>query len=601
MGKRYYEISDVVNFQPTSIDGNVKRLFEAKDSESETGYSLTVRINATHSGLITGNFGIYLPKHMKDGLKTFTKPYNKPWLLNHNEDSDPVGRVLKADYVSLADNYPRIQDKILRLESSVPREEEVKLIQSMLRTLESPKHQGFGFASLMVNITDKETIEKVLNGTYLTVSTRQRSENATCSICGADWLFGEYCNHFPGEYDKEAKQRGYVITGPLFYKEGSFVNVPADEYATVAEIYEDGELKDSFEIRPDRKFIVPVDIFLQGADNFVNVRNNFDIFAHAEIVDQLASLARDKKEIQISNQPKENEAKDNKGGNQVMTLKELMSDHDVLIAEVEKIVAEAKDTLAYKRIAKLPDSDFFGPQRTFPRVSKEITEAYISILEKCDNDNDAKTLLAEIKNETSVGDLEKALDDLKADKLAELVAKVLAKAHTDKDLMQKALSSLPAFTDLETEVQAVKKQLSTAEIDLQNAVTNIASLTTELKDAYSNLLMVHSAIIEDITDKQEFMDGIKEETIVALKEKLQPVLDEFNPQMLRDKLNSQQVNDPSVKEAESKKLREKTDAEISKTYFELLDKDVDKAYQYLNTQIRIGRVPKDFNPQRTKN
>lgn len=600
MTNRYFEFSDVVSFQPIAVDNKVKRLFEAKDSNSESGYSLLARINATHSGLITGNFGIYFPNHMKDGLKSFTKPFNKPWLLNHDDNGVPVGRIQKADYISLADSYPRLADKIRQLESgSLDREEEVALMKSMMKTLENPKHQGFGFASLVVKITDQETIQRVLDGTYLTVSTRQRSESATCSICLADWLKGDHCSHFPGEFDKEANQRCYIFTGPLFYKEGSFVPVPADEFAQVAEIYEDGVLKDRLEIRPERRIHVPVDVFLQGSDKLINVRNNFDLTAHAEILDQLASLVHEMEEPEIEDSKDSNTNQDqgNQGGKPVMILKELMSDHDLLIQEVIKLVPNSKDSLSYKNMAKLSDSDFHGPQRTFPKISQEVTDAYLTVLASCE-DQEAKDFLAKLKSETSVDTLSTALDTLTGENLHNLINKVITKAQADSDLMSKTIWNLSAFKTLQVEVDSFKNQVSTLETDLQNAVSNVATLTTELKDTLSELLLVHSTVEAEVNDKKEFLDTLKDETVSTLKDKIKTFVDEFNPQSLRDKINSAHVEDPSLKEEAKKQKQVEVNKEVSNTYFRLLDKDEAQASQYLMTQYRIGKIPSDFKPSK---
>ncbi|GAG41941.1 unnamed protein product, partial [marine sediment metagenome] len=62
-------------------------------------YSLICEVNATHAGTLINN-RIYPPESMKKGLNSWTKPYKKPVLVDHNDASDPIGRVIKAKYIN---------------------------------------------------------------------------------------------------------------------------------------------------------------------------------------------------------------------------------------------------------------------------------------------------------------------------------------------------------------------------------------------------------------------------------------------------------------------------------------------------------------------
>jgi len=173
-------------------------------------YNLVCEVDATHSGTLINN-RIYPPELMKKGIKTWTSPYKKPILVNHNDDQDPIGRVIKAKYI-----------KTIRGEEN---RDEYKPILKI--------SDGYGYQRLTVKVTDPSAIQKILDGRYETVSVRMSTNHAFCSVCNSDWSKEGPCEHTPGQtYDKKL---AFITTGDLSYKELSFVNVPADELAGVKE------------------------------------------------------------------------------------------------------------------------------------------------------------------------------------------------------------------------------------------------------------------------------------------------------------------------------------------------------------------------------
>ena len=66
-----------------------------KENDIKKGYSLVCEVNATHAGTLINN-RIYPPDSMQNGITTWTKPYRKPVLINHDDSKDPVGRVISA-------------------------------------------------------------------------------------------------------------------------------------------------------------------------------------------------------------------------------------------------------------------------------------------------------------------------------------------------------------------------------------------------------------------------------------------------------------------------------------------------------------------------
>ena len=201
---------------------NKDALISDSKNEIRDGYSLVCEIDATHAGTIINN-RIYPPEHMQKGIRTWTSPYKKPVLVNHDDSKDPIGRVISAKYFK------------------TNRGNEMKEYKPVLR-----ESDGYGYQRLTVKVTDPEAIKKILDGRYETVSVRMSTENAFCSICNQDWSgMDGPCDHMPGQkYDGKL---AYMITGALNYREVSFVNIPADEYAGVKEAII-SEQKDSLKV-----------------------------------------------------------------------------------------------------------------------------------------------------------------------------------------------------------------------------------------------------------------------------------------------------------------------------------------------------------------
>lgn len=173
-------------------------LTEAKKDGSKR-LVLRPRIEAIHAGR-TRNHNIYPAERLKgdyqlrSGVYSFVHPYPKPMLKNHDHESEPTGRITNAQFIT---------DSLSGKEAII----------------------------IIPEITDPETIEKVLDGRYLTVSIGASTDAAICNICGADIIKDGWCGHERGEtYD--GVECGW-ITGNLYFDECSWVNVPADSNAKI--------------------------------------------------------------------------------------------------------------------------------------------------------------------------------------------------------------------------------------------------------------------------------------------------------------------------------------------------------------------------------
>jgi hypothetical protein len=206
--------------------------------------SLTIVANATYSGYYL-NGRVYPGKYVKAGTPTWVdaehggvSPYNAPVLKHHDSRSDPIGRVVHAEYQHILHGDAWEND---------------------WRTPVTGLDKGSGFIRLTANITDEAEIQRFLDGRHKTLSTTSRSQSLTCSICGVNIMKDGFCGHRPGEmYEPEKKSplgqsdtpvMAYFITGPKTYAEVSVVTHPAQPHAVVdtIKIISDAQMKNTLD------------------------------------------------------------------------------------------------------------------------------------------------------------------------------------------------------------------------------------------------------------------------------------------------------------------------------------------------------------------
>lgn len=180
------------------------RGFALSESFNNTPAVLIPKIEAIHAGATKNKVRYASDKlsgdvNLRSGVFSWTHPYPKPMIKNHDTDTEPLGRITNAQFVT----------------------------DSMT---------GRSAIVVMPVITDQDAIQKILDGRYLTVSIGAETDAAICNICGNDNVNDEWCGHFRGE-KYEVKGKGLVEciwdAGNLWFHELSFVNVPADQEAQV--------------------------------------------------------------------------------------------------------------------------------------------------------------------------------------------------------------------------------------------------------------------------------------------------------------------------------------------------------------------------------
>jgi hypothetical protein len=247
--RRWLKVRDFLTFRPKEVLEDKKHFFECKDSTSETGSSLLVRVNATHAGLVTGNRKFYRPDFMQDSVHTWLPKHKPalPVLRGHSEDGEVLGRVREAKYIDdswqYAKDYPILKDSVFYNRDA--RSKKVGLFKAVDWITDNlvplSDYRGLGHIELGLTITNPEAIKKILRDEYLCVSAGAITDEAICSICHTDWASNDKCEHRPGQLVDG--RRMFIISGRFRYEELSFVNFGADPFAAV----KTKELKDSLE------------------------------------------------------------------------------------------------------------------------------------------------------------------------------------------------------------------------------------------------------------------------------------------------------------------------------------------------------------------
>jgi len=202
---------------------------------SDDSQGLLVTYDLSHSGRRINN-RIYPTKGQQDGVDTVLSPYPKPILLHHDGHEDPVGRFIHAEWQDLSSEALGFFTDInafMEVKHAFQSDQPKKIYKAMKKhgLLTNDEWPGLGRMRVQARITDKEAIEKFLDGRYITFSAGSTTDRHVCSICDEDWTKGDICEHRHGRiYDGEVC---VFITGTFKVMEGSVVNMPADDLSQV--------------------------------------------------------------------------------------------------------------------------------------------------------------------------------------------------------------------------------------------------------------------------------------------------------------------------------------------------------------------------------
>lgn len=306
-------------------------------------------------------------------MQSWVEPYPKPIILNHDLNSEPIGRVMAAR-----------MDK---------------------------EEDGSSFVRLQIAITDPVAVQKVMDKRYLTGSVGGRAGKAVCSISGDD-----LANLDESGKPKMARfKRGQVYKGKLAFidmqdisfKEYSFVNQPADSKSSVRAVATPGSnaiaASDSEWVARSSAFILSMD-----KEDIFSVEENESLFANLKSKESrplylhlkgafLSAMAIQESENYIStNDPLLSDENDNKDVHEEnLTMNENVKDNDIL-ATVEEL-SQDLSALSNTNVEESQD-----PETTeTPEAEAEEVEESEKVIQEAEG-NSLATALQKVLNETIV-------------------------------------------------------------------------------------------------------------------------------------------------------------------------------------------------------
>ena len=529
----FMRINDLVKLNLVDMV-EVKDNFPVQAGGQPLQQGLLVRIAATHSGIINRNNMFYLPDKMAAGAKSFTENFQKPILLNHDEQSDPIGRIVAARYVDTS-SYVKDKYRGKTLRDAIGRRDmpfDEKLLDSFVsgkmgygaqvdfvRTylsdsiMDDPGYEGLGFIQIDANITDKEAVSKFLDGRYLTGSVGAATDRATCSNCKQDWTKEGPCDHKPGKIYDGVKC--HLIAGNFLYDEYSVANKPADKFSKVLELMFNG-IKDSIKVE-DTEFsgrLHEVRVQFPKEDDVMKVKDS----QGNEVVPPVTPENKETPVVPPVVVDKTEESFDDFITRVLDFEKGDLSDADdeklysLMLDEMkesklfeEKQIEDAK--LSTEKRKSLSKSSFCGPNKSFPVPDCAHVTAARRLIGRYNGPGDKSTILACVSRKASAMGCGTADSAVVTPVVPETPSLVQAADKLEADQFKTVFAGLVELAK-KKDASLVKDLLAATEKSLLDEVISLETKLGEFREANKKL--------EDSTKalKEEYQLAVKEAEVL---------------------------------------------------------------------------------------
>lgn len=467
---------------PVRIKSSDDNFLEVKDAirSGKKIRSITVRMEATHSGKVNGNNFYYTPGGMAHGVKSF---FGAPVTIEHDENSPIIGRVLDSKYVDY---------KIQKIESFSDKKDS-KYLTSYVNKIKDHVssyrrmvgYKGLGHIELICKITDSDAIQKVLDGEYIGVSVGGKVDSALCSVCGTNRGQRD-CGHTPGvRYDGE---KAFLIGGNMTFDHVTYTKIPADKNAASSII------RDSEDVSSE---IMILDFEIEQKGDSMKVKISEVSGSNQALTDYAGSIGLNGFVISDAELPvadylfseeKTFPISDKLQASLVMCfIKDKVQEDEGL----DKIIAVVQDKLKELEV------------EDYEKVVKEAVEAQ-------DQDKETK----EDEGENKIAD-----SGVSSFTKEELVSEIVDKLRTVLTVQDDFSSS--RIRALTAENKSLRDQISTLQISLKDSIVDqICSL-------------------EKISDSAK-IENLKQRTIVSLQDKLQDLQTASTPVQVEDSKKDEQ-------------------------------------------------------------
>lgn len=401
-------IGDSMNITESAVRGPINLSENFNEIGPISKDSIIQLIEGIHVGP-TRNFTWYMDEALVSSIPSWTKPYQRPLIMHHNEkDGKIIGRILSVDH------------KKLNTRSGTP-------------ALEFTCH-----------VPDKEGIEQIKDGRLKTVSIGVIAHDVRCSICGEQVELDENgypeCGHFKGSvYNDEVC---YWKIYKMEAKELSYVIVPSDIYAHNIKTISASEYQKTH-IKENLEKGVAINMSEQVKDVKEGQVKSQVIDEEVKKGEGTVATEPEAKEPEVKDEQKEEPKKEEEKKPEVdpkdEKIKEL--EEKVKVLEAEK-AAVAKELLNVK--AELTDTVAKVEEVTSKLTAKEEeVKEEIALKEAVENE------LAKVKVEIREA-RESEFNTLRQSLNKEILTKESLSARTDASLMD-------SIMDLKEEMNGVRK------------------------------------------------------------------------------------------------------------------------------------------------
>lgn len=421
---------------------------------------LIIEVAAIHEGL-TSNYNNYSAEELEKALQSWVEPYPKPIILNHDLNTEPIGRVMAAK-----------MDK---------------------------EDDGSSFVRLQVAITDPVAAQKVLDKRYLTGSVGGRAGKAVCSISGDD-LASEDASGRPRmpKYKRGKVYKGkvaYIDMQDISFKEYSFVNQPADQKSGVRSAKStDGDTP----IQNSDDWVAKSSAFVLSMDNedIFSINENKSMLKDMKKKESkpiylhlkgafLTAMALQESESDI-NETKSllsNEDSNNTNSEETHNMDEVNKDEDILA--VAAGLSEDLSNIASSSTAQESEEDTSDKTEDLEEASEEVTE------EASEEASEEEAPAEEVATEEAAEDTENSTDDSEEADVqnvdSENAVEPEESSSENDDEVQEETAEHEA---LNTEEDSVEQDVE----ELKQKVKLLEEENARLKDA------LHMTLVERVVD-----------------------------------------------------------------------------------------------------
>jgi hypothetical protein len=490
------KLTDIVQIEPSgsyaSLDKQEKhKLMDSVfQNASPEKRGLLIHFGLSNSGRRINN-RIYTPKGQIDGAASWTQPFPKPIILNHNREGDPLGRFTSVRYVSTEDQavpfFKKVSD-FMEMKDSFIADDPKKIYRTLKKfgLLTDKRWPGLGRLEASARITDESAVEKFLDGRYLTFSAGSHTDRYVCGICGSDWAKGDICDHRPGQIDTDGEM-GIFVTGTFEGDEASVLNTPANDLSQIFSM----EFSDSVDFnnrvsidsrRIDTSSVYTMDAQLTVGEPIMHKTDAQTDEKQPETTVEVAAEVAVETDAKTEEKPQEQAASTEAAPETVVaTVDAPTVEEDIdwdlldlaLEAEVGRLAQEdvaLKDAqLSSEKRSKLSEDAFCGPNRSFP-------------VPDCAHVTAARRLVGRAKLSASQKDKVLACVNGKAKSLGcDSEKDCQTKACNCDSLQKDYLEALKVIDILKVELETFKGKLEDAETSRDTIQTKVTPVIQEVK------------------------------------------------------------------------------------------------------------------------